>query len=135
MDNGELKAIRWKQRYENLSLACSLLGEAAEIPALNRLEEEGMIRRFEYTWELAWNTLKDYLESEGIVVRFPREAIKESFAAGLLDDGEIWMEMIGARNLVAHRYDEGAFLALVTTIRSRYYPALRAMVARFGSFS
>lgn len=131
MNELDRKTVRWKQRYANLGKAFALLEEACLAESLNRLEEEGLVQRFEFTWELSWNTLKDYLESKGIAVQFPRDTIKESFATGLVRDGEVWMDMILARNIASHRYDEKIFFALVDKIRTQYYPALKQMVDRF----
>ena len=67
--------------------------EAVADPDLNRLEKEGLIQRFEYTFELAWKTLKDYLEGKGVEALYPRDVIKEAFRSGLVTDGDVWMEM------------------------------------------
>ena len=74
-----LKEIRWRQRYENLKRAYALYQEGVQREELNRLEKEGLIQRFEYTFELSWKTLKDYLEAKGILVSYPRDVIKEAF--------------------------------------------------------
>ena len=82
------KDIRWKQRFENFSKAFKQLDEAIKVyPNLSDLEKEGLVQRFEYTFELAWKTLKDYLESKGVIVSFPRDVIKEAFAAQVVEDG------------------------------------------------
>jgi nucleotidyltransferase substrate binding protein (TIGR01987 family) len=129
--NEERKTVRWKQRFSNLEKAWLLFEEACTAEKLNRLEQEGLIQRFEYTWELSWNTLKDYLESQGLDVQYPRDTVKEAFATGLIRDGDVWMEMLGARNLVSHRYDETIFVELVNRIRTRFYPTLASMVREF----
>jgi nucleotidyltransferase substrate binding protein (TIGR01987 family) len=104
------KEIRWKQRYSNLSKAFAQLKQAAEaISTLSELEKEGLVQRFEYTFELSWKTLKDYLESKGVMVSFPREVIKEAFANEVVVDGETWLEMLDNRNLMAHTYNEAIF--------------------------
>lgn len=131
MTNEERKTVRWKQRFSNLEKAWLLFEEACTTENLNRLEQEGLIQRFGYTWELSWNTLKDYLESQGLDVQYPRDTVKEAFATGLIRDGEVWMEMLGARNLVSHRYDEKVFVDLVDHIRTRFYPSLASMVKDF----
>jgi nucleotidyltransferase substrate binding protein (TIGR01987 family) len=90
-----LKDTRWKQRFANFSNAFKLLSEAREnIKNLSALEKEGLVQRFESTFELAWKTLKDYLESKGVELKYPRDVIKESFRNELLDDGELWLEML-----------------------------------------
>ena len=90
--------IRWKQRFENYQKALSLLEQLANQKNRNRAETEGMIQRFEYTFELAWKLMKDYLEDGGLPVSLPRECIRESFSAGMIENGELWMEMPDTRN-------------------------------------
>lgn len=127
-----LKEIRWKQRYENLSKAFLRLEEAiGAFDTLSVLEKEGLIQRFEYTFELSWNTLKDYLEAQGVEAVFPREVIKSAFAAGILGDGEAWMEMLEHRNLMAHTYNEQRFLKALDRILRVYYPELQKLMRYF----
>lgn len=122
---GNSKEIRWKQRFANFQKAYKQLSEAVIIEAqLSDLEKEGLIQRFEYTFELAWKTLKDYLESKGVEARYPRDVIKESFRNDLIDDGELWLEMLDKRNILAHAYDEEVFKAVVDDIVRQYYDQL-----------
>lgn len=123
------KDIRWKQRFGNFSKAFNQLDEAIKAYAnLSDLEKEGLVQRFEYTFELAWKTLKDYLESKGVVVSFPRDVLKEAFAAQVIQDGEIWIEMLNSRNLMAHTYEEAIFNQVVDNINKKYYPAIVQLV-------
>ena len=71
--------IRWKQRFSNLRKAYEQLTEFMEKPELNKFEVQGLIQCFEYTFELSWKTLKDYLEFEGYDVKTPKETIKKAF--------------------------------------------------------
>lgn len=104
------KEIRWKQRFENFENAFLLLEEAVnDFPNLSKLEKEGLIQRFEYTFELSWKTLKDFLESQGVEAKFPREVIKQAFKNELILDGELWLQMLDSRNQMAHTYDEKTF--------------------------
>jgi nucleotidyltransferase substrate binding protein (TIGR01987 family) len=125
-----VKEIRWRQRLENLLKAYALLEEAVEAPGLSRLEMEGLIQRFEYTFELSWKTLKDYLEAQGIPTAFPREVIKQAFKTGLLVDGETWLEMLEVRNQLSHTYDETTFNDSVTAVRGKYFPAITQLVTQ-----
>jgi nucleotidyltransferase substrate binding protein (TIGR01987 family) len=131
--------IRWKQRFFNFNRAFALLREAFDRgPAvLSMLEREGAIQRFEYTFELAWKVLKDYLEEEGAIVvpLTPRQVIKDAFAAGILADGQTWIEMLDQRNLLSHNYNEQVFIKAVDAIAQRYLPALAAMHAWFAAKS
>lgn len=121
--------IRWQQRLQNFDRALSLLEEALEHgpAALNQLEKEGVVQRFEYTLELAWKTLKDYLEASGIVLNAvtPRQVVKDAFVAKIVLDGQAWIDMIDHRNLLSHTYDPVNFEDAVAAIDDRYLTALR----------
>lgn len=130
------KAIRWRQRYENLNKAFLQLTSAVlEFEHLNRLEKEGLVQRFEYTFELSWKTLKDYLESQQVEVVFPRDVIKSAFHYGLITDGEVWMDMLEKRNLLAHTYDEERFDYAVNKIKNVYFDAIKQVHDYFESIS
>jgi nucleotidyltransferase substrate binding protein (TIGR01987 family) len=105
--------VRWKQRFDNFHRALALLHEPFErdVATLSALEREGTIQRFEFALELAWKTMKDWLESEGRVLQpaTPRLAVKEAFAAGLVADGQVWIDMLDHRNLLSHTYDAATF--------------------------
>src|SRR5208283_1068654 len=120
--------IRWKQRFDNFDRAFVLLREALEdgLAALSQLEKEGTIQRFEVAFELAWKTMKDYLEENGLVVNpaTPRNIIKEAFAAKLLNDGQVWIDMMLHRNLLSHTYDIKVFEEVLQAVARRYLPAL-----------
>ncbi|MFM7243062.1 MAG: nucleotidyltransferase substrate binding protein [Planctomycetaceae bacterium] len=119
--------IRWQQRFENFDRALSLLKDALSHgpSALNQLEKEGAVQRFEYTLELARKTIKDYLEQSGVVLSAvtPRQVIKDAFAARLLTDGQTWIDMIDHRNLLSHTYDPANFEEAVDAIHGRYLAA------------
>ena len=97
--------IRWKQRFESFNRAYNLLSEALQNgpSALPALEKEGVIQRFEYSLELAWKTVKDYLEEGGRIISpvTPRQVLKEAFAAKIISDGQVWMDMLYHRNLLS----------------------------------
>lgn len=122
--------IRWQQRLTNFERA---LREAmANGPeALNQLEKEGVIQRFEYCFELAWKTVKDYMEASGVVfdVVMPRQVIKEAFAAKVLNDGATWIAMLDHRNLLSHTYNPVVFEQAVAAIHQRYLPQLEQLHA------
>ena len=117
--------IRWKQRFENFQKAFNLLASAIQQPSLSKLEKEGVIQRFEYTFELAWKTLRDYMRYGGVETNLPREVIKEAFASGLITDGQIWIDMLEKRNLMAHTYDEASFEQAYTSIVKDYYRGIQ----------
>ena len=108
-----------------------LLREALENgpSALSALEKEGVIQRFEYTFELAWKTIKDFLEAGGLVISpvTPRQVIKDAFAAKVLADGQAWIDMLDHRNLLSHTYDRAVFETAVDAIAARYLPAMESL--------
>ncbi len=120
--------IRWKQRFENFDRSYVLLRSALENgpEALNALEKEGVIQRFEYCFELAWKTVKDYLDASGLVFATvtPRQVLKDAFAAKILKEGPVWMDMLDHRNLLAHTYDSTQFNIALDAIHRRYLNAL-----------
>ena len=124
---------RSRQRFENFTRALGLLREALAIPEdeMSDLEREGLVQRFHYTFELAWQVLADGLEREGVAldVATPRRAVREAFAAGLLDDGQLWFDMIADRNRTVHTYDETRLEAVVANVRARYLAAFEALHA------
>ena len=116
--------IRWQQRLANYRRAFRQLSDAAHLAAerpLSPLEQQGFIKAFEFTHELAWNVMKDYFEYQGnTAITGSRDAIREAFRRGLLTDGDTWMETIQSRNRSSHTYDEDTAKQLIETIRTRY---------------
>ena len=117
--------IRWKQRFQNYLKALSTLKNAVELSAerdLTDLEKQGVIQGFEFTFELAWNVMKDYLEEQGIYgIIGSKNAIRQAFNKELIEDGEIWMDMIKDRNLASHVYDEATADFLFAAIKDSYF--------------
>jgi len=123
---------RWRQRFHNFDRAFLLLRSALHdrpLSEYNTLEQEGIIQRFEYAYELAWKTMKDYLEASGITIApvTPREVIKQAFAAKLIPEGQVWIDMMLHRNQLAHTYDFSTFRQVLEAIQSRYLPAMEAL--------
>ena len=125
---------RWKYRFTNFSRAFTLLRDALEpgVEALSQLEREGVIQRFEYTFELAWNTLKDRLEYDGIVLRTvtPRNVIRQALQSGLIENGETWLDMLTDRDLMSHTYSDTSFEAVARHIHDRYLALLNDLYLR-----
>ena len=132
------KDIRWEQRFSNYNKALQKLTEAIEYikktlnPAehksidtvLDDIIKEGLIQRFEYTHELTWNVMKDFLEEKGTVKLYgSRDATREAFKAELITDGDIWMDMINSRNKTSHTYNEETANEIFMKIIHEYYPA------------
>ena len=119
-----LKEIRWKQRFENFDKSYKLLKKYSYKPIVTELERAGIIQFFEITFELAWKVLKDYLESEGYMVKSPRETIKQAFQIGLIDNGHVWIDALSNRNLTTHTYDEELATKMTSEILDTYLPEL-----------
>ena len=127
------KEIRWHQRYENFTKAFMNFKEAVlQVEHLSKLEKEGMVQRFEYTFELAWKTLKDFLEAQSVEVKFPRDVIKAGFQYELIRDGDVWMDMLDKRNLMAHTYDEAHFNIVISKIAQEYFQAIAELYDELG---
>lgn len=133
--------IRWQQRFSNFLKAFTKLEQSIEYiqqnviddnlvsdevldSVLNEMVKEGLIQRFEYTHELAWNVMKDYAEYQGNPnVGGSRDAIREAFQLKLVEDGEIWMDMIRSRNKTSHTYNEATADEIYGKIIREYFPA------------
>jgi nucleotidyltransferase substrate binding protein (TIGR01987 family) len=124
--------IRWQQRFQNFDRAFVLLRSALQdrpIDQYNPLEQEGIIQRFQYAYELAWKTMKDYLEANGVVLApvTAREVIKQAFSAKLVTDGQVWIDMMLDRNRLAYTYDERTFRQVLDATQLRYFPAMESL--------
>lgn len=126
--------IRWIQRFNHFSKAFAQLKEAVELSEqrkLSKLEEQGLIQAFEYTHEMAWNTLKDFLEERGVKKLYgSKDATREAFKTGLIENGEAWMKMIESRNLTSHTYNEETAMAIVSAIIHSYFTEFSDFHAR-----
>jgi nucleotidyltransferase substrate binding protein (TIGR01987 family) len=130
----EPQDIRWQQRFQNYSKAVRQLTKFVAKGELNELEQQGLIQSFEYTFELAWNTIKDFFEAQGETdILGSRDAFRLAFKRGLFDDGETWMEMIKSRALTSHTYNEDVAQAMVHSILARYYAEFVRLQARFDA--
>lgn len=119
--------IRWKQRFSNFKKAFIQLTEFIEKKELNKFEIQGLIQCFEYTFELAWKTMKDYLEQEGFEVKSPRSTIQTAFQIQLVTDGHSWIDALEKRNLMAHTYDEEKAAEAEVLIRNKYYTIIKEL--------
>lgn len=128
--------IRWQQRFNNYLKALQTVAEAVDLAGqrpLSRLEQHGLIQGFEFTHELAWNVLKDYLEAQGFVGLIgSRNATRQAFKDALIQDGEAWMDMIKARNLTSHTYNTDIAAEIASDILTRFYPAFAALANTFA---
>jgi len=126
MPDGKKPAdARWIQRFDNFKRAFARLAEAAALARrrkLSELEKQGLVKAFEFTHELAWNTFKDFLTARGTSEKLygSKDATREAFAAGLIENGEAWMKMIEHRNETSHTYNENVAETIVEAILSVY---------------
>ena len=127
---------RWLQRANSFDKAFSRLKFAVELAAqrqLSELEQQGLIQGFEYTHELAWKTLKDFLGSRGVQNLYgSRDTTREAFKQGLIENGEVWMDMIDKRNLTSHTYDEETAAAVVEDILNTYFGEFGGLLTRLA---
>jgi len=128
--------IRWLQRFHHFDQALSQLREAVELSRarpLSRLESQGVIQAFEFTHELAWNTLKDFLEGRGVSGLYgSKDATRAAFKAGLIEHGEAWMDMVKSRNLTTHTYNENTATSILAAILGPYFAEFEALRDRLG---
>lgn len=117
------------ERKQDLTNATKRLKEALEQEETD-IVIDGVLHRYEFTFEIAWKTLKDYLEYLGIPMNTgsPREVIKESFAHNLISDGETWIKMMLARNSLSHLYDEETSRQIYVAIKNEYIHELEKLV-------
>lgn len=126
--------IRWIQRLKHFSKALSQLTKFIEKGALNELEKQGLIQAFEYTFELAWNALKDYFEVQGETnIHGSRDALRLAFKRGLIEDGETWMDMVKSRTLTSHTYNEDVAEQIAADIANRYFSEFVALQTKMES--
>ncbi len=123
--------IRWQQRLNNFKKALSQLDAFIQKGELNELEKQGLIKAFEYTYELAWTTLKDYLEYQGYTeLRGSRDTIRQAFQSGLIEDGEGWMTMYQSRMKKVHTYNEETAESIAKDIVNSFHPLFHELMQK-----
>lgn len=120
----ENKDIRWKQRFQNFEKAFLFFKAAIEKPDYTPIEVGGLVQAFEFTFELGWKTIKDFLYEQGLSTSYPREVIKEGFQTKIIEDGHTWLQMLEKRNEFSHTYNETVAKEAVEFIKHKYYPAI-----------
>lgn len=130
----ESKDIRWTQRFDNYKKAFLQLEKYVRADTLNELEKQGVIKAFEYTFELGWKTLQDLLKEKGYQdIVGPKPVIEQSFQDGYITDGNSWLRMQKSRNLTGHTYDEAMAEQIVNNIRNEYYLQFKMLTEVFDS--
>ena len=125
--------IRWTQRADSFRKAFSRLKEAVELARqrkLSDLEAQGLIQGFVYTHELAWNTLKDFLQAQDFKLYGLRDTTRAAFKEGIIENGEAWMEMIHHRNLTTHIYNEDTAEEVVSAILNIYFSEFETLLTK-----
>ena len=125
------KDIRYVQRLTNYHKALAILQEGVDLYSsrpLSNIEKQGLIKFFEFTYELSWNLMRDYSLYQGYQeIRGSRDAIRQAISMDLISDGETWMNMLESRNITAHTYDEKTADDILEKIITKYYPVLLAL--------
>ena len=128
------KDVRWQQRLTNLNSALEQLSDAVSLATsreLSLLEQQGVIQAFEFTHELAWNVMKDYAHFQGnVVIAGSRDATREAFKMGFLEEGDVWMEMLKSRNQTSHTYNKLLASQIAEKIVKLYYPSIKAFTEK-----
>ncbi|OIR23971.1 HI0074 family nucleotidyltransferase substrate-binding subunit [Bathymodiolus thermophilus thioautotrophic gill symbiont] len=131
------KDIRWKQRFQNYSKAFALLRivieENEDILTLSDLEKEGLIRRFKFTFELAWRTLKDKMQEDGIIIDkiSPKFILKLAYNSKYINNIEVWIAMVNDRNLISQTYNFDNFNKVLKALQDTYYSHLEELYIDF----
>ena len=127
--NFGLSEERFEERKQDLINATNRLKEALDEEE-NELMIDAVLHRYEFTFELAWKTLRDYLEYSGVAINTgsPREVIKESFVHNLISDGEVWIKMMLARNSLSHLYDEETSRQVYNEIKNEYIYQIEKLI-------
>jgi len=120
----ESKDIRWKQRFQNFEKAFLFFETAVDKETYTPIEIGGLVQAFEFTFELGWKTIKDYLYEQGLPTSYPRETIKEGFHVQLVKDGHTWIHMLEKRNELSHTYNADTAAQAVEIIKHSYYQAI-----------
>lgn len=124
--------VCWKQRFQNFEKAYLRLKEAIELENPNELERNGLVQRFEFTIELCWNTLKDYLENEGLQFKpTPKETIRQAYKSNVIQDAQVLIDGLNIRNELSHDYGGEKFNEYELNIRTTIFPAVSELYQYF----
>jgi nucleotidyltransferase substrate binding protein (TIGR01987 family) len=126
----ENKNVRWKQRFQNFEKAFLFFETTVDKESYTPIEVGGLVQAFEFTFELGWKTIKDFLYEQGLSTNYPRETIKEGFQTKIIEDGHTWLHMLEKRNELSHTYNEATAEQAVEVIKYQYYQAIE-QVYRF----
>ncbi len=126
--------IRWKQRFQNYKNALQRLQKFISKGSLSELEEQGLIKAFEYTYELAWQTLIDFLNFQGYIDLYgSRDTLRKAFELGLIQNGQNWMNMLESRNKTSYTYNEETAAEISQAIMEVYFDLFQQIQEKFDS--
>jgi nucleotidyltransferase substrate binding protein (TIGR01987 family) len=120
----ENEDIRWKQRFQNFEKAFLFFETTVDKETYTPIEIGGLVQAFEFTYELGWKTIKDFLYEQGVNTSYPRETIKEGFKTQIIEDGHVWLHMLEKRNELSHTYNQEVAAQAVEIIKHQYYQAI-----------
>lgn len=137
MNADNKQELRWVLRLSNYEKALESLTAAVELSktrALSDLEKQGLIQAFEFTHELAWNVMKDYFNYQGTQdITGSRDASREAYSKGLVQDGEGWMAMIQSRNKTSHTYNQTVANEIVEAITQTYFMLFKELLHKLSA--
>ncbi|TDT63342.1 nucleotidyltransferase substrate binding protein [Fonticella tunisiensis] len=119
------------EKYKDYKNALCRLIEALNLQDINDVIIDGIIQRFEFTFELSWKLMKEYLKHEGIEVNSPRSTIREAFSIGLIENGDKWISMLTDRNKTSHIYDEDESREIYLSIKNIYADEFKTLLNKF----
>jgi nucleotidyltransferase substrate binding protein (TIGR01987 family) len=130
-----MENIRWKQRFMNYEKALIVLRNFTSVEKLNIREEQGLIKSFEYTYELGWNVMKDFLLEKGNnEIYGSKDSIRQAFKMGIIDNGEAWMDMVNDRNRTVHTYDHENAEIVVNNILKNHISAFENFYSKMKTY-
>lgn len=125
--------LRWKQRFANFERAYIKFSAIVSIEPMGEIEKMALVQAFEFTFELTWKTLKDFLEESGYVLNSPKEVLRQAYQSNYIQDGQVWMTALKKRNETSHLYNDGVLEQTASFIVVEFAPVLAQMYQYFSS--
>ena len=130
---------RWKELLKHYEQALGRLSKIVDLKRerqLNEFEEDSVIKRFEFTYEMAWKLMMSYEKSNGVLqLMGSKDVVRNAISMSLIENGEAWMDMSDARNRTSHLYDEGMAKDVIDAIVNDYYPLLQDLLRKMETLS